>query len=196
VEMISTSSRSSATSLSGSMAGAPRYPVRCRSVKYATRGMQSLPAQRGGWRAKRAGWGVLAADALDLGAAAAELVLEALEAAVEVIDAVDHGLALGRERGDDERNRRAQGGRHHGRALEALDAFDGRGLALDMDARAEPRQLLHVHEAAFENGLGDARGAARARHQRHQLRLQVGGETRKRLGRDFDRFEPGTVAAH
>ena len=37
-------------------------------------------------------------NALDRGAAAGELVLEPLEAAVEVIDAVDHGLALGRER--------------------------------------------------------------------------------------------------
>src|SRR5215471_14438170 len=98
--------------------------------------MQSLP--------ERGGMSALAADALDFGAAAAELVLEALEATVEVIDAVDHGLALGRERRDDERHRRAQVGRHHGRALEPLDAFDGRGLAVEMDARAEPRELLHV----------------------------------------------------
>src|SRR5215472_15056281 len=45
------------------------------------------------------------ADARDVGAAGDELVLEALEPAVEVIDAVDHGLALGGERRDDERPR-------------------------------------------------------------------------------------------
>src|ERR1700739_1617351 len=157
--MISTSSWARATSLSGSMAGSRGSRGPWASGRYVTRGMHSLPASGGG---------ISPADALDLGAAAAELVLEALEAAVEVIDAVDHGLALGRERGDDEGDRRAQVGRHHRRALEPLDALDGRGLAGEGDGGAEPRQLLHVHEAVLENGLGDARGAARARHQRHE----------------------------
>src|ERR1700739_1627651 len=148
--MISTSSWARATSLSGSMAGSRGSRGPWASGRYVTRGMHSLPASGGG---------VPPADALDLGAAAAELVLEALEAAVEVIDAVDHGLAFGRERGDDERDRRAQVGRHHGRALEALEPLDGRGLAVEMDAGTEPRQLLHVHEAVFEDGLGDARGS-------------------------------------
>src|SRR5580658_6134268 len=49
-------------------------------------------------------------------AAAAELVLQPLEAAIEVIDAVDDGFAFGGERGDDQRDRRAQVGRHHRRA--------------------------------------------------------------------------------
>src|ERR1700729_135741 len=44
----------------------------------------------------------LARQPFDLGAAAAELFLEALKAAIEMIDAVDQGLALGGERGDDE----------------------------------------------------------------------------------------------
>src|SRR3981189_1803795 len=48
---------------------------------------------------------LLSADALDGGAAGGELVLQPLEAAVEVIDAIDHGLAFSRERGDDERDR-------------------------------------------------------------------------------------------
>src|SRR4051794_15390782 len=66
------------------------------------------------------------ADALDLGAAGRELVLEPLEAAVEVIDAIDHGVAVGRERGDHQRYRGAQVGRHYGRALEPRNALDGR----------------------------------------------------------------------
>jgi hypothetical protein len=81
------------------------------------------------------------ADALDSGAAGRELVLEPLEAAVEMVDAVDHGLALGGKRSDHQRHRGAQVGRHHGSALEAVDAFDGRGLPFEMNAGAEPRQL-------------------------------------------------------
>src|SRR5690349_23100028 len=38
--------------------------------------------------------------------------------AVEVIDAVDDGFAFGRERGDHQRHRGAQIGRHHRRALD------------------------------------------------------------------------------
>ena len=41
-------------------------------------------------------------DAGNLRAAGGELVLKAFEAAVEVVDAVDHGLAFGGQRGDDE----------------------------------------------------------------------------------------------
>ena len=37
--------------------------------------------------------------------------------------------------------------------------------------RAKTRQLLHMHEAIFENCFGDARHAIGARHQRHELRL-------------------------
>ena len=74
-----------------------------------------------------------------------------------------------------------------GAPLSVLDALDGRGLAVELDAGAEPRQLLHVHEAVLEDRLGDARGALGAGHQRHELRLQVGREARERRGRDVDR---------
>src|SRR5579862_2709077 len=97
----------------------------------------------------------LAGQALDCRAAAAELVFQPLKAAVEVIDAVDDGLAFGGERGDDERHRGAQIGRHHRRAFERLDTFDGGAFAIKLDARAEPRQLLHVHEAVLEHRLDD-----------------------------------------
>ena len=111
-----------------------------------------------------------------------------------MIDAVDHGLAFGGERGDHQRHRGAQIGRHHRRAVEALDAFDGRGLTIEMDVGAEPRQFLHVHETVLEDGLGDVRGSLGARHQRHQLRLQVGGKSGKRRGGDIDGINPGAVA--
>src|SRR5499433_4022297 len=99
----------------------------------------------------------LAADALDRGAAGRELILQPLEAAVEVIDAVDDGLALGRQRGDDERDRSAQIGGHHRRALERAYTLDGGAFAVELDVGAEPHQLLHVHETVLEDGLGDAR---------------------------------------
>src|SRR5262245_25644150 len=79
----------------------------------------------------------LSADALDGGAAGGELVLQPLEPAVEVIDAIDHGLTLGRERGDDEGDRGAQIGGHHRRALECLHTFDGGAFAVEVDVRPE-----------------------------------------------------------
>src|SRR5438874_4349122 len=84
---------------------------------------------------------VSTAESLDFGAAAGELVLEPLETTVEVINAIDHGLPLGGKRRDHERDRSAQIGRHDGCPLELLDPLDGCGLAVEMDTRAEPRQL-------------------------------------------------------
>jgi hypothetical protein len=48
-----------------------------------------------------------------------------------------------------------QVGRHHGRAGQAGDAVDDRGVAVDLDAGAEPHQLVDVHEAVLEDRLGD-----------------------------------------
>ena len=104
-------------------------------------------------------------------AATSELLFQPLKTPIEVINAIDNGLALGGQRRDHERDRRAQVGGHDRRAGETLDAFDGRAFAVELDARAEPRQLLDMHEAVLEDRLRDVRGAARARHQRHQLRL-------------------------
>src|SRR4051812_36882371 len=136
----------------------------------------------------------LAADALDGCAASGKLILEPFKAAVEVIDAIDHGLALGRKRGDHERHRRAQIGRHYRRALELFDAFDGRRFASEVNTSAEPRQLLHVHETVFKDGLGDVRRALGAGHQGHKLSLQVGRKTGERRGCDLNRCDAGTVS--
>src|SRR5439155_895221 len=128
----------------------------------------------------------LPAQALDGGAAAGELVFQPFEAAIEVIDAVDHGLAFRGKRGDHERHGGPQVRRHHRRTFESLHALHTRAFPVEPDASAEPHQLLHVHETILENGLRDARGAARPGHQRHQLRLQVGGEAGER--RPFSRI--------
>src|SRR5262249_61879904 len=95
----------------------------------------------------------LAADGRDGGAAGRELVLKPLEAAIEMIDAVDDGLALGRKRRNDERDRGTQIGGHDRRTLERAHALDGGALAVELDMRSEPHQLLHVHEAVLADGL-------------------------------------------
>lgn len=54
--------------------------------------------------------------------------------------------------------------------------------------RAPNRASSCMHEAVLEDRLGNVR-ALRARHQRHQLRLKVGREARKRRGRHGDGAE-------
>src|SRR6266702_2106357 len=54
------------------------------------------------------------AHAADLGSYAAELVFEVLVAAVEVVDAVEDGLAVGDQGGEDERGGGAEVGAHDG----------------------------------------------------------------------------------
>src|SRR5580658_416515 len=92
----------------------------------------------------------LAREARDVGAARAELLFQPLEAAIEMVDAIDDRLSLRREARDDQRDRGAQVGRHHRRAAEAPDAADNGGVALELYARAEARQLLHMHESVLE----------------------------------------------
>ena len=57
-------------------------------------------------------------------------------------------------------------------------------VAVQVDVGAEAGQLLHVHEAVLEDRLADHAGALGARHQRHELRLQVGREAGERLRLD------------
>src|SRR6266480_6318131 len=79
--------------------------------------------------------------ALDSGAERGKLFLERLVAAVEVIDAIDDGLALCHQGGDDQARRGAQIGRHDGSALQPLDAFHHRRVALDRDLGPQPLQF-------------------------------------------------------
>ena len=60
--------------------------------------------------------------------------------------------------------------------------------------RAEPHQLLHMHETVLEDGLGDVRSSFCPRHQRHQLGLQIGRKAREWRGRHLDRGEARAVA--
>src|SRR5688572_9084553 len=126
--------------------------------------------------------GVLAANlrfsthAPDARAKAGELLFDPFVAAIEVVDTVDGGSAARDEAGKHQARGSAQIGCHHRRAVEMTDTFYHRGIALDLDVRAEALQLLHVHEAVLEDGLGDDRGAARDAVQRHELSLHVGGK--------------------
>ena len=81
-----------------------------------------------------------------------------------------------------------------GAPLQPLDALDLGGLAGQRDLGAEAGKFLHMHEAVFEDRLGDVRDAGRARHQRHELRLQVGREAREGIGDDIDRLDAGAIA--
>ena len=94
------------------------------------------------------------------------------------------GLALGHQAGDHQARRGAQVGRHHrARPAAARTPLHHRGVALDLDVGAQALQLLHVHEAVLEDGLGDhARCRSATRVERHELRLHVGGEARIRRG--------------
>ena len=77
-----------------------------------------------------------------------------------------------------------------------LHAGDHGGVALEVDAGAEPRQLLHMHEAVLEDRLAHGRGALRHAHQRDELGLQIGGEAREGLGVDGDRAKAAAVPRH
>ena len=58
--------------------------------------------------------------------------------------------------------------------------------ALQPDVGAHARQFLGVHEAVFEDRFGDDGDPLGLRHQRHVLRLQIGGEAGMLLGGDVD----------
>src|SRR5690606_2665432 len=123
-----------------------------------------------------------------------QLALDVLVAAVEVVDAVDGGFAIGDQAGKDQRGRCTQVGRHHRGAAEAGNAGHGGTVALDMDLRAQARQLLHVHEAVLEDRLVEDADAFGDAVHRHELRLHVGGKAGMRRGDDVHR--PGPTAAH
>src|SRR5206468_1084451 len=71
---------------------------------------------------------------------------------------------------------RAASRARHGRARERLrPAHDG-VVAVHVDVGAHAHQLLRVQEAVLEDRLGDRAGAGGARHEGHELRLEVGRE--------------------
>src|SRR5688572_17983383 len=74
---------------------------------------------------------------LDPRAQLAEPNLEPLVAAVEVVDPIDDRLAPGDEAGDDQARGGAQVGGHDVRPGERLHAMHHRGIALDVDMRAQ-----------------------------------------------------------
>ena len=116
----------------------------------------------------------------------AQLVFHALVAAIQMIDPLDKGFTFSGEPGNHEARRGAQIGRHDSSARQARHAAHDCGVAVDIDVCAQAQQLLHVHEAVFEDRLDDHRSAFGQRIERHQLGLHVSGKARIFVGADVD----------
>src|SRR5208337_1224597 len=128
--------------------GSQRKSARRRQVSWAWAEITPRPSRSSAISLSLSSACVIASarNALDVGAAGGELLLQPLEAAIEVINAIDRRFALGGERGDHQRNGCAQIGRHNRGAEQLVDALDDRRIAVELDAGAEPRELLDVHE--------------------------------------------------
>ena len=103
------------------------------------------------------------------------------------------GLALGDQAGDHQAGRGAQVGRHHGRARAAASTpLHDRGVALDLDVRAQAQQLVHVHEAVLEDRLGDhARCRRRSQSSAMNCACMSVGKPGIRRGAHVDRARAG-----
>src|SRR5439155_11274744 len=89
---------------------------------------------------------------------------------------------------------RAKIGRHHARAVEAIDPLHHRRISAKRDARTHSLELWNVHESIFEDRLADHALAAREAHQHEKLRLHVGREARVRRGGDVHGAERAGAA--
>ena len=81
-----------------------------------------------------------------------------------MIDAIDNGLSVGDQPGNDQASRSAQICRHDFGARQFGHALDDRGIALNFDAGAHATQLLDVHHPVFEDGFGNDRSPLGNRH--------------------------------
>src|SRR5258708_6838547 len=127
-------------------------------------------------------------EALDARPESGQLGLERLVAAVEMVDALDLRLSFGNERGDDQAGRGPQVGRHHGGALQALDASHQRRVALDRDIGPPALQLERMHEAILEDRFMHA-----LELQRMGADISIQGNTA--LVRGVERLQGATVMA-
>ena len=137
----------------------------------------------------------MSAHAANLGSDAAQLFFDALVAAIHVIDAVEDGLAIGDQGGEDERGRSAQVGTHDGGRGETRRAAHGGGASIHLDVGAHADQFLHVHEAILEDVFADLAYAFSLRGKRHVLGLHVGGKAGIFFGGDVGAAERA-VGAH
>ena len=135
---------------------------------------------------------VRGANALDVGADRGELLLDALVAAIEVIDAAHVGFAFGHQPGDHQRRAGAQIGRHHAGAREPRHALT-MAVLLRVSMSAPMRCSSGTCMKRFSKmvSVSTLRPCADA-HQRHELRLHVGGKAGVRRGRDVDREQLGS----
>src|SRR5260370_19493091 len=95
-------------------------------------------------------------DTFDARADGGQLARDVLVTPGHVPRVVQHALAFGAQRGDDQRGARADVRHGELRALEPAWTVHGRvQAALDPDARAHLRQLVHVLESVLVHVLGD-----------------------------------------
>jgi hypothetical protein len=106
-----------------------------------------------------------------------------------VVDAIDDRFSFRRERGQHQRRASPQIAGNHLRAGERGGAGDNRLPSFDTDVSAHTGEFEGVHEAVLENRFGDEGDPLGLSHQRHELRLEIGGETGVFFGGDVDAFE-------
>src|ERR1035438_1717067 len=92
-------------------------------------------------------------------------------AAVDVIDAINDGLSIGDQRGENERSRGAEIAGQNGGGAKGSFASDYRPAAFNLNVRAHADEFLGVHEAVLENVFRNDRRAFGLRGERHELCL-------------------------
>ncbi len=107
-----------------------------------------------------------------------------------MVNALDQGLPLRHQAGDDQAGRCAQVGGHHRSTIELRPARDESRIAVDLDVGAEPDQFHRVHETIFENRFAHHCGTVGDGVDRHELGLHVGREGRVGRRADAHRREP------
>ena len=115
--------------------------------------------------------------AANLGADALELLFNALIAAIDVVDAVDHGLAVGHQRGQTSealaRRSVAHARRRHSSGVLPRTMARRPSMRMLAPMRASSCACMKRFSKMVSTMIAIALGL---RHQRHVLRLQIGGE--------------------
>ena len=101
---------------------------------------------------------------MNIGTALDELVIERFIAPIEMINTMYGGLTFCHQRGKNQADRCAQVRGHHFRPVQSLNAADESSRSLQRNIGAEPAELRHMHEPAFEYRFPNDRGARRNCH--------------------------------
>src|SRR5437870_7575456 len=96
--------------------------------------------------------------------------------AVDMIDAIDLGGAAGGEPGQDQSGGGPEVAGHDGSAAQRFAALDDGARTFDFNVSAQTGQFTDMHEAGFEDTLGDDADAGSDRHEGHHLGLRISGK--------------------